>query len=548
MNNPMLYQIGGILGILAFLVFVIMSSKTWRIWHILASIATFGCAVWFLILISISYKTRMTYVTQYERLEKQLDAAEKEFEQLLHGDLNEVRQTTESIRSIRGKIEREMLDRGRVWRSCEVTQVDANAGVVSLTTPSGAPAPAAPAGGAAPAGDPAGGGAAPAGPAGNQLKDNDVLHAFLERETPTGNVPWLYLGEFRTQNTTPNSVQVTPLLPPDAVQRDAIGSAQGAKWSLYEIVPIDRHRAFAVDNEYRPDLDREGESLYGDMNEELIDQLFKAPQDRYRQYLNAWEGSAPADMKQRVAEIKQATEAAFAESIAEYKKDGKVIGIDENIAPENTWVKVRFLQKYSVDVDAATNLDAINTDSNFDSDGRAQVEALQRGERDENGNFKPAPAEFEPEDLAVFDKETADKLIADGTCEQVDSVFVRPLNDFNRAYHNHTRRMKELAYEILLAKRDIASLQTSLDNTNAEITVYRDQKANLDNDLDKVKEEVIAVTKSRDGIQAEVNAVRNTLSLLYRSNRELAEQLRGLHEKLLAIHQQRQADQVASRQ
>ena len=527
MDNPILYQVGGILAVLAFLVFLFFCARTWRIWHILFTFAVMGCAVWFCIMAAITLKTRVTFRTQHDRLVTQLEEKEKEFEMLLHGDLTVVRQQVESIRSIRGKLERELLDRGRVWRSCVPTSL-AN-GVVTLTTtttdPAGA-APPAPAGGAAPA--------APAAAGGNQLAVNDVLHGFLERETPDGPEPWLYLGEFTATAVTPTSVTLQPIVKPDPVQVNGISNSQGTKWSLYETLPTDGHRAFALDREYVPNLDVEDESLFGDMDEAKIREIFAQPQQRFLAYLNARLQNAPPDQKARVQKLIDDVQKRFAQTITNHIEDGKVVAPGAGRDPEDLWVKVRFLQKWSIDVDAATNLDAINTDSYFDVDGRAQVEDLQRGERDENGNFQPAPAEFEPEDLAVFDKETADQLVRDGIVEEVDSVYLRGLDDFNRAYHNHTRRMNNLGYDILLAQRDIDSINVGIAKTNQEIKNYEDQKTELDSDLVNVTGELKAVRDYYAQLQKEEARLRTELSNLYKDNRKKAQRLRDIHDQIKA--------------
>ena len=253
MNNPIIYQAGGGLLIISFLVLLFFCARTWRIWHILFTFAVFGCAIWFCILASMTLKTRLTFRKQYEQLKTELEAREAEVAELLKGKPGDVKDEQPSIRSIRGQIQRELTGRGRVWRTCVPTNLAG--GAMTLDTPLITADPADAAAAAAPAG------------ATNQILQEDVLYAFLERDTPLGKEPWLYLGEFTATGATDTTVTLAPLVPMDEIQSQAISNWQNQTWALYEVLPVDSHRTYAVDPEFQPNLDLEGESLYGEMDD-----------------------------------------------------------------------------------------------------------------------------------------------------------------------------------------------------------------------------------------------------------------------------------------
>ena len=245
--------------------------------------------------------------------------------------------------------------------------------------------------------------------------------------------------------------------------------------------------------------------------------------------------AAPADQKVGAQQILDGAKQQFSDARNSHKTDGQVVAESE-ILPENAWVKVRFLDKHTVDVDAAANLGAINSKDYFDSEGRAQVSDLQRGERDEDGKFEPADAEFEIDDLAVFHKEAADQLVADGVCEVVDSTYVRRLNDFGYAFRYHIERMDDLKDDIVLENRDIKILTDANQKLDRRITAKEEEKAHLEDDVAAVNRELEAIAEYQSKLAGAKAEKLKKLSLLYRSNKEMADKLQMIHDKRLALH------------
>ena len=172
----------------------------------------------------------------------------------------------------------------------------------------------------------------------------------------------------------------------------------GITWALYENLPGDGHTYFAANLSSGADLERSADEapVFGEIDPELINQLFQPHQARLP---NA-----------------EAT-------IAPYLRDGKRAADDDD--PENVWLKVRFLEAHTEDVDIEAALDAVTGSETYYDRGRANVPAVKRG----------APAEFKVGDVAVFRQdEEIQQLLDGGVAELVERVYVRPLVNYELAF------------------------------------------------------------------------------------------------------------------
>ena len=131
MNNPLVFQVIGVVLILFFIFLLVMCWKTWRFTHIFFSFLVFGGCVTFLIFASFVLKTQNAWRTHYEAHAKEIEKAEAEKLKHLHGDLIEVDQTEDSIRSLRAELSRVVTDRGRVPDGCICIGSCASSGAVS---------------------------------------------------------------------------------------------------------------------------------------------------------------------------------------------------------------------------------------------------------------------------------------------------------------------------------------------------------------------------------------------------------------------------------
>jgi hypothetical protein len=143
MNNPLVYQAIGVLLVLSYIFLLVMCWKTWRVTHVLFSFFTFAAAATFLIFASFVLKTHAAWRTHFEQHTVAIEKLQVDNEQYLHGDLEEVQQTEDSIRSLRASLESTLVDRGRVWRECrplkQVGPGEFRVSTIPLSQPEGTP-------------------------------------------------------------------------------------------------------------------------------------------------------------------------------------------------------------------------------------------------------------------------------------------------------------------------------------------------------------------------------------------------------------------------
>lgn len=321
--NPLVYQILGGLLVIGYIVLLVMCWKTWRITHIMCSFLVFGGICTFLAFSSLVLKTHAAWRSLYVQYEKALEKSEADKLKLLQGDLVEVEQKEESIRSLRAQLTNVVIDRGRIWRECRpVAAVDADTVRVS-TVPASLPATEQPK------------------PSGIQPKQ--ILYVFSEKDTSEGwKVPAAYLGEFTVDEATENEVTLSTTLPldPDQIQKIQAG---GATWALFELMPLDGYEVFAV-------LDPNENMLVGMDKEELklyVPNEFNWPPEKFDKLLDTF-----------------------------YRFNRPT---QEGDPPENTWLQVRFLKPHKIQVDSDAEQPTLES-TYFDASGRAVVRTLRRGE------------------------------------------------------------------------------------------------------------------------------------------------------------------------
>lgn len=465
MNNPLVYQAIGVLLVLFFIFLLVMCWKTWRFTHVFFSFLVFAAAVTFLLFASMVLKTHAAWRSHYEAHVVALEKVRQENEKLLHGDLDELEQSEDSIRSLRAELAMAVVDRGRVWRECRpVQQLTPNSFRVN-TVPASLP----------PNAEPAPSGIAP----------KTVLYVFAEKETESGyRVPSLYMGEFSVTDATESEVTIEATLPLDAEQQQAL--AQGnTTWALYEVMPLDSHEAFA-------EMDQTEKRLVGMDKQALAEYLpnrYGWPQDEYNRFLERFE---------------------------RFNREAT-----EQDPPQNVWTLVEFVKTHEIQVDSDVEQTLLEDGGRFfDASGRALEGRVRRGEE---GTVK-----FAAGDTAAFDKETADKLVADGVAKQVKQLYRRSLNDFALAYRDGYYHDMDLNVEIQRAKRD-ADIMVALKVKAEEQLAFRQQEnANLEKDLAGFKRELQQVTAYHQALVTRWEQTRARLSELFRANAQMVDELTRL--------------------
>ena len=328
--------LSGILFILVLLifltVFIVMIVKSARAWGalniVLLSILFIQCWVFMVFTAGVHHeRVRATKDAHTQRERARLALAESK--RLRYGTVDAPIDSLEAVVPVQGRLERLTIDRGRVWR--RLTFVGQQAISIRLNVQT-AQVPQ----------DPLAEEPAPAVSvaAGSSLPENLVVYAFEEQPDDEGHpLPVFYLGEYRVTRNDAASGEITieSTLPFHPLHQARI--AQGVdSWTLYELLPIDSHSAFAA--------------LGAEPNDEYI--FGRPDEERIRELL-----------------------AGVPESVLDgYLRDGQ--RASENDRPETIWEQISLLRELQVDVDSDQSADA-TISGYFDQTGRSIDLRLKRG-------------------------------------------------------------------------------------------------------------------------------------------------------------------------
>lgn len=476
--NPIVIQIILAVLVLTALVMGGLSVKTWRAWHVVAGFLVFLTAVGFLILLSMSLKARRVWLKELARLETQYATLVAEQVRLTYGDLASVT-AGDDLNSLSNRLHRLTLTQGRVWRGCTPEPMAAD-GSITVTIS----------------------GAGPGQP--HQIPANSVIYAFREVDTPqAGKIPVTYVGEFQVAAVTENTVQLRSSLPAPvllaAPNVDFQGQfINGVTWSLYEILPGDDHYLF-TDPEQPVNLKTVGEPVFGRPNPEEV-----------RQTLELVLANSPLPVPEPVVQaILQA-----------YLRDGT--RVEAGDPPEVQFVKVEFVQSYREKVDSETS-QSILSGSFFDAQGEAQIGFLQRG----------GTLEMPVGSVAVLPKAQADQLINNGTCKEIETVYVRPLTDYAFALRDYYNRLVDLRNQIALTNYNKQKLEQTNANIESVIRSKQDERAKLTEELGQIQTERQFVSTLAQTLRQQLDTLRSELSRWFRANLAFHEELTELEREII---------------
>lgn len=529
--NGLIFQIGGVLLILFFIFLLYMSSKSWKIFHAIMVFLVFVAAIGTSIYGALVLKTHKAWRSTHQRLEQQLVQAEQEGEELLLGDINEVTdwrtRNLDALLTASGELHRYLMDGGRIWRHCTKTNVAGNSVTLSTVSPDTPPEEASP----------------------NRIVEKMVLYGFLEQATPDGlMVPTYYLGEFQATGVTDSTVTLQPLRPlsPEAEQAMA---QSNAPWSLYEMMPLDSHYVFtesATEDQMFERLDANsdgfwtqeetknaaGEEAYGLLFARLLETVDNNPKDQKLAKDEFDEGVLFGVVDEHKLRTQWMPNPGLPQEdyealVREIVKDGTRATPEEvATSPERVWMEVKFLQDHEVEVDSGDVQGVLET-MYFDRNGRAIVQRLRRGDVD-----SPEPAKFAPEDIAVFDRQTAESMAADGIVELMGPVYVRLLNDYEFEFHQIASRLRSLDELISDVQRDTALITKADEQTNEQIRYRQRERAALQEDRANFQKELQVVTNYAQQLQQKHDSMLAEMSRMYRSNLLMEQELERINREM----------------
>jgi hypothetical protein len=457
-----------VVSVITFIYLIVVTARSWGVLHTLMLFCLFvECWVFMIFSAGVLYR-RGGWLKQAQTLEARAIKAEAETVRLTWGNYEGNPDAQDAVVPVQGELRRLTADRGRVWRNLDLVSQENGLYKLELSTAAASVADdlAAPEPVAAPA-------AAPVD-VGSSLPTNLVVYGFAEEADEENRpLPDFYLGEFTVTQSQGGEVALTPTLPLEPNQLDRIKTGAAQTWTLYELLPLDSHTAFAAQGSQPAD-----DAIFGRMDEETLTGLLaNIPDERRDQILQS------------------------------YLRDGQ--RAEDSDPPRSRWVRVKLLKEWTVDVDSQE--DAIATERGFfDTSGRSIDVRLKRGEE---GSVKLSPDET---DRIVLKSEVADDLISKGIAELIEPVYVRPLNDYQEAFNQLFVRIHEIQERITLYQRESAEMAKANQAGQEMISFRQIENQQLASDLGHYRTEIDVLNDEIVEATDKLNNTKSALTEMYR--------------------------------
>ena len=497
-----------VLTLAIFIWMMVKSVKEWGALHAVLMSLLF-IQIWCLLFFTAGVASRRNgYMKAYETLKRKVAQRERELYEVSYGDKLNPNPDMNSYVPVTNELNRLNVERGRVWRGATVVglaqgEASLQMGMVAPVAAPNPPDPSAPAPNAPAPNAPA----APATDVG--LAAQTIVHVFGESNEQRGLLPTIYLGEFVVTEANGGSVKIKPTATLTPEQIAAIGSGQFTTWSIYELMPLDSHDAFAAEGS-KPDEN----SIFGRMDLNEVASLLKIDP--------ALATAEPTGLK-----IQDAIKARVLQS---YLNDGS--RPPEGTPPEQVYVRVEFLKDYKIEVDAQEQRNA--TEGGFyDLSGRSVDARLKRGEDD------GAKVSFKQGDRIVFDSTTANDLGKQDLIKVVSPVFVRSLNDYEYAFREVRRQITAALQDAVLIQRELAEMQKSQGVADNQVRLGQEERSKLDKDFAQYKKELDVISSEAARLQEESQTTRSEISATFKQIQALRDQIvarqRALSEAINAV-------------
>ena len=199
------------LAVLVGLVTIFLSSKNWHWTQLVLVLSIFFTGIAFLFLGAETVRIHQNLRKGIPKREKQIASLEQQNDKLLHGDGDQI-----GIAKLEHHLKIVTRERGRVWRG---VMPSAQQGHVSVTIVKPSP---------------------------HGLGKDAIVYAFEAGKANAADPAdgRQYVGEFRVTEVLADGATLEPVLLLDGRAVERLDRSEGP-WSLYETMPIDRHRLFA---------------------------------------------------------------------------------------------------------------------------------------------------------------------------------------------------------------------------------------------------------------------------------------------------------------
>lgn len=463
-----------LVALTCFIVFLVKTARYWGVLHSILLCVLFIESWFFLYFTAGVQYERVRATRDAYRFRQEAEKAIKDGQVLRFGLVDAPYDSLEAVLPVQGQLERLTIDRGRVWRQLGFVGSADNGVELVAQAPQAAASDLDDGTGQPPAA------AAPAGSQGVSLPQDLVVYAFEEKVDDLGYpLPVFYLGEYRVTKSDPatGAIGLQSTLPLHAMHRARI-EAGTSSWTLYEMLPIDSHQAFAAAG--------------SEPNEETI---FGRPDDE---------------------QIRQLLQGVPESTLNAYLRDGQKASDDDR--PESIWEQINLLTDYQVDVDSDQSADA-TVSGYFDQVGRSIDVRLKRNEP-----VSLAPGELRDNRVVVLES-VARELIERGAAERVQRIFVRPLNDYLGIFNRFHAKRFELDERTKYYQFQNQLIDQANQAGQNMLAVRQKENQLLTSDLSGFQKEVQFLNSAVDQASADLDQLKKDLSSLYRAIQEHHRQL-----------------------
>lgn len=427
----------------------------------------------------------------------------------------------------------------------------------------------------------------------HDIEASTILYGFLEGESRLSGelggytVPSVYLGEFRVVSRTDTTVTLQPTARLSPLQQSSLAAGS---WTLYDNMPVDAHFAFEGLSE------GELKALFPLEKMTISDAQYSA---RITQLASYFEGISTADLTAKIPKNRMLMDQAeYQQFIDQYVRDGEPAEPDD--PPSHIWKRVKFKVPTSIQVDAVlTDASGSTLSANFTQQAAVAVKR-QAGEvviavpalvtgKPGDSNLGPFPLSItateglkgvsdwdipelwddtqtparlktlneltekeldavreaksvllDIDDEALVHPATARFLVENDIAEEVGAIYVRPLKDY-AVFFNDSHR-QELLFEdsARVIRQDTLTLIQANERAKEQETYRADERAKLLADRAGFRREQAAITAVAEAMQRRYVATRERLSQLYRTNLQLAEQVRAIQMRRVADYMERE--------
>jgi hypothetical protein len=497
-----------ILGVafVTFCVLAFFAMRYWHIGHILVLAGVFVFSLLLFVLAGLVARAELGWRKVHQDLVKKVESKEAELRYLTQGALLEPPGEEKSIPELKHALERQLINRGRVWRggalvsatettftlnlvgwgdtACDRVGLEEDGLAEEEAVPSegeegaeGVPAPIAGA------------------PVPHGITKDMFIYAFLEYPPRPGvaeylfgskeqlekdgkgmcRLPSVYVGRFRVQESNETTVTLELLDSLLEVTRQALGEGSPT-WALYESLPKDDYAVF--------------------------------------------EGITPEQLQAlRPGGI---DDKMWAETVEDFLRDGQPA--KDGDLDERKRIKVKFTKAKTIPVDvegAGGEAGGASTSPEraYDPSGRAAYIFLQQGK----------PTEFAEGDEVVFDGVTAKRLVADGDATFSDEppIYRRQLRDFDTILSGIAADRNTVLNDIAVAEKNAASFDKSIAEAKAQIEANKALIQALSADQARFKDELDHITRVAADLSEKRGMQLQELSRLYQSNLAMRRELMG---------------------